>query len=92
MDAPARLSGALFWASINRYSEMPCDWNMRIDGPPGVGNGNDDRGAAAGSWGVGAAAVVTHNVRDVRCGELGGELVWEHLRVLTPAECLEVLP
>jgi predicted nucleic acid-binding protein len=36
---------------------------------------------------AGAAAIVTHNVRDVR----RGELIWEHLQVLTPAECLEVL-
>lgn len=39
--------------------------------------------AVAGS----AQAIVTHNVRDVR----RGELVWSHLRVLTPAQCLEDL-
>lgn len=33
----------------------------------------------------GAAAIVTHNLRDVR----GGELRLGHLRVLTPAQCLE---
>ena len=33
----------------------------------------------------GAAAIVTHNVRDVR----RGELLFEQLRVLTPAQCLE---
>jgi len=33
----------------------------------------------------GAAAIVTHNVRDVR----GGELQLGNLRILTPAQCLE---
>lgn len=33
----------------------------------------------------GAAAIVTHNVRDVR----GGELRLGNLRILTPAQCLE---
>ncbi len=33
----------------------------------------------------GAAAIVTHNLRDVR----GGELRLGNLRVLTPAQCLE---
>lgn len=33
----------------------------------------------------GAAAIVTHNLRDVR----GGELRLGSLRVLTPAQCLE---
>ena len=35
-----------------------------------------------------AQAVVTHNVRDLRHGELS----FEHLRVLTPAQCLERWP
>ncbi|CAI07388.1 fragment if conserved hypothetical protein, partial [Aromatoleum aromaticum EbN1] len=35
----------------------------------------------------GATAVVTHNIRDVG----RGELKWGGLRVMTPAECLEVL-
>ena len=33
----------------------------------------------------GAAAIVTHNVRDLR----GGDLRLGHLRILTPAQCLE---
>jgi putative PIN family toxin of toxin-antitoxin system len=36
---------------------------------------------------AGADAIVTHNVRDL----IRGELVWQHLRVLTPAQCLEDL-
>ncbi|PWW45836.1 putative toxin-antitoxin system toxin component, PIN family [Melaminivora alkalimesophila] len=36
----------------------------------------------------GAQAVVTHNVRDLR----RGELAWPHLRILTPAQYLEELP
>ncbi|MDO5624701.1 MAG: putative toxin-antitoxin system toxin component, PIN family [Pseudomonadota bacterium] len=36
----------------------------------------------------GASAIVTHNLRDLRHGELS----WKHLRVLTPAQCLETLP
>jgi len=36
----------------------------------------------------GATAIVTHNTRDVA----HGELVWNELRVLTPAQCLENLP
>lgn len=35
-----------------------------------------------------ASAIVTHNVRDVA----RGELIWNELRVLTPAQCLEVYP
>jgi putative PIN family toxin of toxin-antitoxin system len=36
---------------------------------------------------AGADAIVTHNVRDLA----RGELAWPHLRVLTPAQCLEDL-
>jgi putative PIN family toxin of toxin-antitoxin system len=35
----------------------------------------------------GAEAIVTHNVRDLR----GGELRWQGLSVVTPSECLEML-
>lgn len=35
-----------------------------------------------------AAAVVTHNVGDMR----SGEMVFPDLRIITPAECLEVFP
>jgi putative PIN family toxin of toxin-antitoxin system len=35
----------------------------------------------------GAQAVVTHNVRDLR----GGELRWQSLKILTPSQCLESL-
>lgn len=34
-----------------------------------------------------ARAIVTHNVKDLR----GGELLWPDLMVLSPAECLEAL-
>ncbi len=33
----------------------------------------------------GARAVITHNVRDLR----RGELIWDDILILTPAECLE---
>jgi hypothetical protein len=35
-----------------------------------------------------AQAIVTHNIRDLA----RGELVWKELRVLTPAQCLEIYP
>jgi predicted nucleic acid-binding protein len=35
----------------------------------------------------GAEAIVTHNVRDLRSGELR----WPNLKILTPAACLETL-
>lgn len=35
----------------------------------------------------GAVAIITHNVRDIQ----GGELLFEGLRILTPARCLEEL-
>ena len=35
-----------------------------------------------------ARAIVTHNVRDLGTGELR----WARLRILTPAQCLEVYP
>ncbi|MFT3791418.1 MAG: PIN domain-containing protein [Rudaea sp.] len=34
-----------------------------------------------------ATAIVTHNVRDLR----SGELIWPALRILTPAQCLKEL-
>jgi len=34
-----------------------------------------------------AQAIVTHNVKDLR----SGELLWPHLRVLTPSQCLKEL-
>lgn len=37
---------------------------------------------------AGAEAIVTHNLRDVA----RGELVWPSLRVLSPAQCLEIWP
>lgn len=36
----------------------------------------------------GAVGIVTHNVRDLRCGEL----IFDHLRLLTPSQCLEAYP
>ncbi len=35
-----------------------------------------------------ARAIVTHNVRDLR----RGELIWPALHVMTPAQCLEAFP
>ena len=35
-----------------------------------------------------AEAIVTHNIKDLSHGELN----WENLSVVTPAQCLEVLP
>ena len=36
----------------------------------------------------GATAIVTHNVRDLRRGELR----WSGFKILTPSECLETFP
>jgi predicted nucleic acid-binding protein len=35
-----------------------------------------------------AAAIVTHNIRDLA----RGELIWRSLRAITPAQCLELYP
>ncbi len=35
-----------------------------------------------------AEAIVTFNKKDL----LHGQLIWPHIKILTPAECLEVLP
>jgi predicted nucleic acid-binding protein len=35
-----------------------------------------------------AAAIVTHNIRDIA----RGELIWRSLRAITPAQCLELYP
>ena len=60
---------------------LPCGWRPNL---PDEADNHLIELALAG----GASAIVTHNVRDVR----RGELLLNDLRVLTPAECLEKLP
>jgi len=65
-------------AAAGRWVKIYCGWR------PNLRDAGDDylvELAVAG----GAQAVVTHNVRDLRHGELR----WRDFQVLTPSECLE---
>ena len=68
-------------ASIGRWVQVYFAWR------PNLADEDDNylvELAVAGA----AAAVVTHNVRDLR----SGELAFPDLRILTPAQCLRELP
>lgn len=67
-------------ASTGRWVQVYYGWrpNLRDEG-----DNHLIELAVAGS----ATAIVTHNVRDLR----SGELIWPALRVLTPAQCLKEL-
>jgi putative PIN family toxin of toxin-antitoxin system len=65
-------------AAVGRWVKIYYGWR------PNLRDAGDDylvELAVAG----GARAVITHNVRDLR----GGELLWAGLTILTPSECLE---
>jgi putative PIN family toxin of toxin-antitoxin system len=65
-------------AAVGRWVKIYYGWR------PNLRDAGDDylvELAVAG----GARAVITHNVRDLR----GGELLWPGLTILTPSECLE---
>ena len=68
------------FAASGRWVKIYYGWRSNL---PDEGDNHLIELAIAG----GARAVVTHNVRDLRHGELR----WGHLLVLTPAECLEQL-
>ncbi|KQP14039.1 putative toxin-antitoxin system toxin component, PIN family [Pseudorhodoferax sp. Leaf267] len=67
-------------AASGRWVSVYYGWRPNL---PDEGDNHLIELAVAGN----AQAIVTHNVRDVR----RGELAWKHLRVLTPAQCLEDL-
>lgn len=67
-------------AASGRWVKIYFGWRPNL---PDEGDNHLIELAVAG----GARVVVTHNVRDLRHGELR----WGHLLVLTPAECLEQL-
>jgi putative PIN family toxin of toxin-antitoxin system len=65
-------------AAVGRWVKIYYGWR------PNLRDAGDDylvELAVAG----GARAVIAHNVRDLR----GGELLWAGLTILTPSECLE---
>jgi len=68
-------------ASVGRWVSVYYGWRPNL---PDEADNHLIELAVAG----GARAIVTHNVRDLR----GGQLLWENLLVLTPAQCLEKLP
>lgn len=68
-------------ASVGRWVSVYYGWRPNL---PDEADNHLIELAIAG----GARAIVTHNVRDLR----GGQLLWENLLVLTPAQCLEILP
>ncbi|MEQ1863458.1 MAG: putative toxin-antitoxin system toxin component, PIN family [Micropepsaceae bacterium] len=67
-------------ARAGRWVTVYYGWRPNL---PDEGDNHLIELAVAGN----AAAIVTHNVRDVA----HGELLWKSLRVLTPAQCLEEL-
>ena len=64
-------------AQAGRWVSVYYGWRPNL---PDEGDNHLIELAVAGN----AAAIVSHNVRDVA----RGELVWKTLRVLTPAQCL----
>lgn len=77
-NAAQRLQVLAALAKQGRWVTVYYGWRPNL---PDEGDNHLIELALAG----GAAAVVTHNLRDVR----GGELHLGKLRVLTPAQCLE---
>lgn len=67
--------------SVSRWVSVYYGWRPNL---PDEGDNHLIELAVAG----GACAIITHNVRDVG----RGQLLWENLLVLTPAQCLERLP
>jgi len=67
-------------AQAGRWVSVYYGWRPNL---PDEGDNHLIELAIAG----GAQAIITQNVRDVA----RGELTWKHLRVLTPAQCLENL-
>lgn len=68
-------------ARVGRWVNVYYGWRPNL---PDEGDNHLIELAVAGN----AEAVVTHNVRDLR----RGELVWPQLRILTPAQYLEEQP
>jgi predicted nucleic acid-binding protein len=68
-------------AGVGRWVSVSFGWRPNL---PDEGDNHLIELAVA----AGADAIVTHNLRDVA----RGELVWPGLRVLSPAQCLEIRP
>ena len=78
---PRQTSGTTLLAALARQGRwVTVDYGRRTN-LPDEGDNHLIELALAG----GAQAIVTHNLRDLR----GGELQLGTLRVLTPAQCLE---
>lgn len=67
-------------ASVGRWVSIYYGWRPNL---PDEGDNHLIELAVAGN----AQAIVTYNVKDLR----RGQLAWPNLRIMTPAECLEVL-
>ncbi len=68
-------------AAVGRWVTVYYRWRPNL---PDEGDNHLIELAVAGS----AEAIITFNKKDLR----RGQLLWPHLKILTPAECLEVLP
>lgn len=66
------------FAAAGQWVKVYYGWRPNL---PDEGDSHLIELAVAGS----ARAIVTHNIKDVR----GGELLWPDLAILTPAQCLE---
>jgi putative PIN family toxin of toxin-antitoxin system len=65
-------------AAVGRWVSIYYGWRPNL---PDEGDNHLIELAVAGN----AQAIVTYNVGDLR----RGQLIWPHLRILTPADCLE---
>lgn len=75
--------GEVFDGLINRCRWVEVFYAWRPNLPDEADNHLIELAVAAN-----APVIVTHNVRDVA----RGELVWNALRVITPAQCMELYP
>lgn len=76
-----RLAVLMALARTGRWVSIYYGWRPNL---PDEGDNHLIELAVAGN----AQAIVTYNVKDLRRGQLS----WPHLRIVTPAECLEELP
>lgn len=82
-DATTAEERLIILAALAEAGRWVTNWYTWRPNLPDEGDNHLIELAVAGN----AAAIVTFNVRDL----MHGKLIWESLRILTPAQCLEQL-